>query len=56
MCMPKWIWATDKRECCSLVIIYEPDMRFPTMWYVRPAKPQIRLRINGISLATMARL
>ena len=20
------------------------DMRFPTMWYVRPAKPQISLR------------
>ena len=22
------------------------DMRFPTMWYVRPAKPQISLRIR----------
>ena len=23
------------------------DMRFPTMWYVRPAKPQISLRIRA---------
>ena len=25
-------------------------MRFPTMWYVRPAKSQIRLRIWGVKL------
>ena len=24
------------------------DMRFPTMWYVRPAKPQISLRISAV--------
>ena len=24
------------------------DMRFPTMWYVRPAKPQISLRIGAV--------
>ena len=24
------------------------DMRFPTMWYVRPAKPQISLRILAV--------
>ena len=24
------------------------EMRFPTMWYVRPAKPQIRLRIRAV--------
>ena len=24
------------------------DMRFPTMWYVRPAKPQISLRIHAV--------
>ena len=23
-------------------------MRFPTMWYVQPAKPQIRLRIGAV--------
>ena len=23
-------------------------MRFPTMWYVRPAKPQINLRIRAV--------
>ena len=23
-------------------------MRFPTMWYVRPAKPQISLRIHTV--------
>ena len=26
------------------------DMRFPTMWYVRPAKPQISLRILHCTL------
>ena len=24
------------------------DMRFPTMWYVQPAKPQISLRIHAV--------
>ena len=24
------------------------DTRFPTMWYVRPAKPQISLRIRAV--------
>ena len=24
------------------------DMLFPTMWYVRPAKPQISLRIRAV--------
>ena len=24
------------------------DMRFPTMWYVRAAKPQISLRIRAV--------
>ena len=24
------------------------DMRLPTMWYVRPAKPQISLRIHTV--------
>ena len=24
------------------------DMGFPTMWYVRPAKPQISLRIRAV--------
>ena len=24
------------------------DMRFPTMWYVRPTKPQISLRIRAV--------
>ena len=24
------------------------DMIFPTMWYVRPAKPQISLRIRAV--------
>ena len=24
------------------------DMRFPTMWYVRPATPQISLRIRAV--------
>ena len=24
------------------------DMRFPTMWYVRPVKPQISLRLRPV--------
>ena len=24
------------------------DMRFPTMWYVRPAKPQTSMRIRAV--------
>ena len=28
-------------------------MRFPTMWYVRPAKPQISLRIRAVSSEPM---
>ena len=28
------------------------DMRSPTMWYVRPAKPQISLRIKIVKLLT----
>ena len=27
------------------------DMRFPTMWYVRPAKPQISLPIEPLVVA-----
>ena len=29
------------------------DMRFPTMWYVRPAKPQISLRIHAVLSESM---
>ena len=25
------------------------DMRFPTMWYMRPAKPQISLRMRAFA-------
>ena len=31
---------------CTIVMSH--DMRFPTMWYVRQAKPQIRLRIHTV--------
>ena len=31
-----------------LLIIMSKCMRFPTMWYVRPAKPQISLRIRAV--------
>ena len=31
-----------------LVKLYELDMRFPTMWYVRPAKAQTSLRIRAV--------
>ena len=29
-------------------IIMSHDMRFPSMWYVRPAKPQTSLRIRAV--------
>ena len=32
---------TDKTEMSR-------DMKFPTMWYVRPAKPQISLRMRAV--------
>ena len=32
------IWVYDMSQC----------MRFPTIWYVRPAKPQISLRIRAV--------
>ena len=33
-----------KHECSYM----SQCMRFPTMWYVRPAKPQISLRICAV--------
>ena len=33
---------------CVLHIIMIQCMRFPTMWYVQPAKPQISLRIRAV--------
>ena len=33
----------------SMILAYmSRDMRFPTMWYVRPVKPQISLRIRAV--------
>ena len=32
-------------------MVMERDMRFPSMWYVRPAKPQIRLRVSACAYA-----
>ena len=32
------------------------DTRFPTMWYVQPAKPQISLRIRSLIRAFASRL
>ena len=34
----KFLYQRNKMSQC---------MRFPTMWYVRPAKPQVRLRIRA---------
>ena len=33
---------------CSLFCDMSQCMRFPTMWYVRPAEPQISLRIRAV--------
>ena len=30
------------------VRLFSCDMRFPTMWYLRPAKAQTRLRIRAV--------
>ena len=32
---------------CAGIIEMSHDMRFPTMWYVRPAKAQTSLRIRA---------
>ena len=39
--------------CYSMMMIYinhnlSPNMIFPTIWYVRPAKPQSGLRIRAV--------
>ena len=31
-----------------VIALMSQCMRFPTMWYVRPAKPQISLRIRAV--------
>ena len=31
-----------------MLLIISPDMRFPTLWFVRPAKPQISLRLRAV--------
>ena len=33
---------------CVLYIFMSRDMRFPTMWHVRPVKPQTSLRIRAV--------
>ena len=32
----------------AFFISFEPVLKYPTMWYVQPAKPQIRLRIRAV--------
>ena len=62
--MVLWLVLAMPRVCLQFVIVVFPDhthliffintdyysqyMRFPTMWYVRPAKPQISLRICAV--------
>ena len=48
-----WPCAKLKKKCFlheKIKFRYEMslDMRFPTMWYVRPAKPQISLRVRTV--------
>ena len=42
----------DLSKCVALCVIYliqmSRDMRFPPMWYVRPAKAQTSLRIRAV--------
>ena len=58
-CLNQWI-GMDSQFYVQNVILSEPmvlincteytsrDMRFPTMWYVRPAKAQTSLRIRTV--------
>ena len=32
----------------GMIINLSQCMKFPTMWYVRPAKPQIKLRVRAV--------
>ena len=41
-----FIWLLPTCSSCDDKMSW--DMRFPTMWYVRPAKPQISLRICAV--------
>ena len=51
-----YVSAKDKLESdwCTFMMTHvdqyhmSRDMRFPTMWYVRQAKPQISLRIGAV--------
>ena len=48
---PRWLSAaTCFKAMILLLLIYylSRDMRFPTMWYVRPAKAQISLCIRAV--------
>ena len=36
------------RENVALILHLSHNMRFPTMWHVQPAKPQISLRICAV--------
>ena len=46
-------WEIKIRQICLVmnVLIYNMSrrMRFPTMWFVGPAKPQISLHIHAVS-------
>ena len=41
------LWQQRKHDSIHVTILMSHGMRFPTMWYVRPAKPQISLRIRA---------
>ena len=41
-------YTYTKMESSPTVYNVSQCMRFPTMWYVRPAKPQISLRIRAV--------
>ena len=43
-----FLGITARLSVLILVLQMSQCMRFPTMWYVRPAKPQISLRIRSV--------
>ena len=50
---PQYIHRLSTTKLYGIIYCSEKDkmsqcMRFPTMWYVRPAKPQISLRIRAV--------
>ena len=45
---PEEIWSDVIEKFLFALEEISRNMNFPTMWYLRPAKPQIRLRVRAV--------